>query len=168
MILVAKEAPMTPLRRVWIRVVLAFAIGVGIVVLEVAAYASYERNQSLIGVNIVWLEMLLAFVGAFALAFKWRPLRGGSPAPGAWLADIDSSGLLIPLVMVAGVTVAETIGLIRHVMIDPSTLPISYVHLAFQFIQKWLELGLAALAGSMLARAMSWAASWALNRVRVG
>jgi len=152
---------MTTLHDVRIRVVLAFAIGVGIVLVEAWAYGFQHWYP--IGINIVWLKMLIAFFGSFALAFKWRPLRGESPAPEPWLADLDSSGLLIPLVMVVGVTVMETVGLIRDTMIDPTTLPFNYVALAFQYFNKWLVLGLPALAGSMLARAMSWA----VNRVRV-
>jgi hypothetical protein len=63
------------------------------------------------------------------------------------------------LAMVVGVSIAHTIVLIRDVTIDPTT----HNLLPFEYIIAWIIVGLPALAGSMLARAMSWA----LNRVRV-
>ena len=153
----------------YIRALLAFAVGVGIdLILSADAYAYGERfhHQTLIGINVLWLMLLLPFLCSFALCFKWRPLRGGSPTPGNWLVDLDSSGLLIPLVIVIGMNIAQTIVLIRHTMIGPPTddlLPADYGLLLYEYIMSSLKVGLPALAGSMLARVMSWA----VNRVRV-
>jgi hypothetical protein len=57
------------------------------------------------------------------------------------------------------VSIAHTVVLIRNTTIDPTTRNL----LPFEYITRWITVGLQALAGSMLARAMSWA----LNRVRV-
>jgi hypothetical protein len=154
---------------IWIRVVLAFAIGVGMVLIGWANYliAIYKLAWlEPIGINVAWLELLLPFLCSFALCFKWRPLRGGSPTPGNWLVDLDSSGLLIPLVIVIGLNIAQTIVLIWDTLIGPPTdslLPADYSLLLFEYIMSTLKVGFPALAGSMLARAMSWA----VNRVRV-
>jgi hypothetical protein len=139
-------------------VALAFAIGVGLdLILGGDAYPYGERFQHryLIGINVACLNLLLTFLCSFALCFKCRPLRGGKPTPGAWLVDFDSSGLLIPLTIVIGVSSAHTIVLIRDMMIDPTT----HNLLPFEYIIAWITVGLPALAGSMLARAV--------HRVRV-
>ena len=151
-----------PLGLIWIRVALALAIGVALdLTLGGDAYPYGERfqHQYLIGINVAWLNLLLAFFCSFALCFKGRPLRRGNSTPGAWLVDFDSSGLLIPLAIVIGVSIAHTIVLVRDMMIDPTT----HNLLPFEYIIAWITVGLPALAGSMLARAMSWA----VNRVRV-
>jgi hypothetical protein len=139
----------------------AFAIGVGIDLVPGAdayPYGQRFQHQYLIGINVAWLNVLLPFLCSFALCFKWRPPRGQAPAPAAWLVDWDSSGVLIPLVMVIGLTVTHTIVLVRDMTIDPTT----HSLLPFEYLFMWVTVGLPALAGSMLARAMSWA----VNRVR--
>lgn len=147
---------MTPGALTWIRAALAFAVGVGIVLMTWAAYLS--------GINVGWLELLLPFLASFALSFKWRPLHGGSPAARNWLVDFDSTGLLIPLVIVIGYNVGQTIVLMRdRGPPTDSVLPADYSQLLFEYITSSLKMGLLALAGSMLARLMSWA----VHRVRV-
>jgi hypothetical protein len=139
---------------IYIRTVLAFAIGVGIdLILFADAYPYGERyqHQSLVGISIYWLGPLLTLLGSFALDFKGRNRRGGSPAPG-WIADFDSFGLLIPSVIVIGQTITHTIVLIRDVTIDPTT----HNLLPFEYIFAWIAVGVPAVAGSMLARAISW------------
>ena len=156
------ERPMRPGALICIRVALAFAAGVGLdLILGGDAYPYGERfqHQYLIGINVVWLDLLFAFLCSLALCFNRRPLRGENRTLAPWLAEFDSSGLLIPLAMVVGVSIAHTIVLIRDVTIDPTT----HNLLPFEYIIAWIIVGLPALAGSMLARAMSWA----LNRVRV-
>jgi hypothetical protein len=146
---------------IWIRVLLAFAIGAGMVLIGWANYLIAVHKLAWlepIGMNAAWLEVLLPFLCSFALCFKWRPLRGGSPAPGNWLVDLDSSGLLIPLVIVIGLNIAQTIVLIWEY--DDRT---DYSLVLVEYIMSSLKVGVPALAGSMLARAMSWA----VNRVRV-
>ncbi len=139
---------------IYIRTALAFAIGVGIdLVLFADAYPYGERyqHQSLIGISISWLGPLLAFLCSFALDFKRRGPRGESPAPG-WIAKFDSLALLIPAAMVIGLTVTHTIVLIRDVTIDPTT----HNLLPFEYIFAWVAVGVPAVAGSMLARAIFW------------
>jgi len=117
-------------------------------------------NTSISSVSdVVWLDLLFAFLCSLALCFNRRPLRGENRTLAPWLVEFDSSGLLIPLAMVVGVTIAHTIVLIRDVMIDPTT----HNLLPLEYIIALITVGLPALAGSMLARAMSWA----LNCVRV-
>jgi hypothetical protein len=65
--------------------------------------------------------------------------------------------------MVIGLTLTETVVLIRDTLADPAGAPLDYGFLAFQYIEEWVKLGVPALAGSMLARAMSWA----VKRARV-
>ena len=123
--------------------------------------ASGRSTRSLAGNNVYLVAPLLALVCAFALNFKGQNqgLAGKSSAPGAWLRDLNSSGFLIPWVLGIGLTVSHTIVLIRDVIIDPTT----HTLLPFEYILAWLTVGVPALAGSMLARATSWA----INRVRV-
>jgi hypothetical protein len=145
----------------YIRTVLAFVIGVGIdLILFADAYPYGERyqHQSLIGFSIFWLGPLLAFLCSFALDFKRRDSRGESPASG-WIAKFDSLGLLLPSAMVIGLTITHTIVLIRDMIIDPTT----HNLLPFEYIFAWIAVGVPAVAGSMLARAMFWV----FNRFRV-
>jgi len=144
----------------YIRTLLALAISVAIdLILFADAYPYSERyqHQSLIGINVIWLALLLAFLGACALGFRRKHLREGGSARG-WIANIDSSDLLIPSAIVIGQTVTHTIVLIRDVTIDPTT----HNLLPFEYIFMWIVVGIPAVAGSMLTRAMSWA----LNRFR--
>lgn len=146
----------------YIRTTLAFAIGVGIdfiLFAEAYPYGERSQHQSLAGNNVYLVAPLLALVCAFALNFKGQDSAGKSPAPGAWLRDLDSRGFLIPWALGIGLTVSHTIVLVRDVIIDPTT----HTLLPFEYIVAWLAAGLPALAGSMLARAMSWA----VNRVRM-
>jgi len=146
----------------YIRTTLAFAIGVGLdFVLFAEAYPYGERfqHQSLADVSVYSVAPLLAFVCAFALNFKGRDSAGKSRAPGAWLADLDSSGFLIPFALLTGLTLSHTTVLIRDVINDPTT----HTLLPFEYVVAWIAVGLPALAGSMLARALTWA----VNRVRV-
>jgi hypothetical protein len=144
-----------------IRATLAFVIGVGldfILFAEAYPYGERSKHQNLADINVYLVAPLLALVCAFALGFKGRASTGKSPAPGAWLRDLDSRGFLIPSALVIGLTLSHTIVLIRDVINDPTT----HSLLPFEYIIAWLAVGLPALAGSMLARAMSWA----VNRVR--
>jgi hypothetical protein len=139
---------------IYIRTALAFAIGVGIdLILFADAYPYGERyqHQSLVGISIYWLGPLLTLVCSFILDFKGRNPRGGSRAPG-WIANFDSFGLLIPAAIVIGQTITHTIVLIRDVTIDPTT----HNLLPFEYIFAWVAVGVPAVAGSMLARAISW------------
>jgi hypothetical protein len=139
---------------IYIRTVLAFAIGVVIdLILFADAYPYGERyqHQSLVGIGIYWIGPLLALLCSFALDFKGRNPRGGSRASG-WIANFDSFGLLIPSVIVIGQTISHTIVLIRDVTIDPTT----HTLLPFEYIFAWIAVGVPAVAGSMLARAFSW------------
>jgi hypothetical protein len=122
-------------------------------------YGECFQHQTLIGINVIWLMLLLPFLCSFALDFKWRHLRGGSPTPGAWLAAFDSRGFLIPSAIVIGLTVTHTTVLIRDMMIDPTTHDL----LPFEYVFAWITVGVPALAGSMLAHAISWI----FNRFRV-
>jgi hypothetical protein len=70
------------------------------------------------------------------------------------MANLDSFGLLIPLVIVAGQTITHTVVLIRDVTIDPTT----HNLLPFEYIFAWIAVGIPAVAGTLLARAISWAA----------
>ena len=145
---------MKPGVAIYIRMVFAFAIGVGIdLILFADAYPYSERypHQSLVGISIYWLGPLLSLVCSFALDFKGRSSRAASRAPG-WIANLDSFGLLIPLVIVIGQTITHTIVLIRDVTIDPTT----HNLLPFEYIFAWIAVGVPAIAGSMLARAISW------------
>lgn len=147
----------------YIRTALAFAIGAGIdFILFAEAYPYGERSQhmSLAGNSVYLVAPLLALVCAFALNFKGQNQGSAekSPTPG-WLRALDDSGFLIPWSLGIGLTVSHTIVLIRDVIIDPTT----HTLLPFEYIFAWLIVGLPALAGSMLARATSWA----VNRVRV-
>ena len=146
----------------YIRTAFAFAIGAGLdFILFAEAYPYNERfhHQSLAGHNVYLVAPLLALVCAFALNFKGRDTAGKNPAPAAWLADLDSRGFLIPSALLIGLTLSHTIVLARDVINDPTT----HTLLPFEYIVAWLAVGLPALAGSMLARAMSWA----VKRVRV-
>jgi hypothetical protein len=145
----------------YIRTAIAFAIGVGIdFILFAEAYPYGERfqHQSLAGSSVYVVVPLLALVCAFALNFKGRGPAGKNPASGAWLRDLDSSGFLIPLALLIGLTLSHTIVLIRDVISDPTT----HTLLPFEYVVAWLTAGVPALAGSMLVRAMSWA----VDRVR--
>jgi len=138
----------------YVRALLAFAVGVGIdLILSADAYAYGERfhHQNLIGINVFWLMLLLPFVCSLTLEFKWRHPGGGSPT----LAALDSRGLLIPSAIVIGLTVTHTIVLIRDMMIDPTTHNLA----PFEYLFAWITVGIPALAGSMLARAISWTVS---------
>jgi hypothetical protein len=146
----------------YIRTAIAFAIGAGIdfiLFAEAYPYGERSQHQSLAGTNVYLVAPVLALVCAFALNFKGQDSAGKGPAPGAWLRDLDSRGFLIPSALVIGLTVSHTIVLIRDVIKDPTT----HTLLPFEYIIAWLTVSLPALAGSMLARAMSWA----VNRVRV-
>ena len=145
----------------YIRTALALAIGAGldfILFAEVYPYGERFQHQSLAGHNVYLVAPLLALLCAFALNFKGQDSAGKSPAPGAWLADLDSRGFLIPSALLTGLTLSHTIVLIRDVINDPTT----HTLLPFEYIVAWLVVGLPALAGSMLARALTWA----VNRVR--
>ena len=145
----------------YIRTTLAFAIGVGtdfILFAQAYPYGERSQHQSLAGTNVYLVAPLLALVCAFALNFKGQGSAGKSPAPWAWLRDLDSDGLLIPSAMLIGLTLSHTIVLIQDVINDPTT----HTLLGLEYIVAWLTVGVPALAGSMLARAMSWA----VNRVR--
>jgi hypothetical protein len=145
----------------YIRTVLAFVTGVGIdLILFADAYPYGERyqHQSLIGISIFWLGLLLAFLCSFALDLKRRDPRGESPDSG-WIAKFDSLGLLIPSAIVIGLTITHTIVLMRDMTIDPTT----HNLLPFEYIFAWIAVGVPAVAGSMLARAMFWV----FNRFRV-
>ncbi len=147
---------------IWIRTTLAFAIGVGIdfiLFAEAYPYGERSQHQSLAGTNVYLVAPLLALVCAFALNFKGQDSARESAAAGAWPRYLDSRGFLIPLAMVIGLTLSYTIMLIRDMINDSTT----HNLLPFEYIIAWLTVGLPALAGSMLARAMSWA----VNRVRV-
>ena len=139
---------------IYIRTVLSFAVGVGIdLILFADAYPYGERyqHQSLVGISIYWLGPLLTLLCSFALGFKEQHSRGGSLDPG-WIANFDSIGLLIPSVIVIGQTITHTIVLIRDVTIDPTT----HNLLPFEYIFAWIAVGIPAVAGSMLARAIYW------------
>ena len=58
-----------------------------------------------------------------------------------------------------GLTITHTIVLIRDVTIDPTT----HNLLPFEYIFMWIAVGVPAVAGSMLARAIFWV----FNRFRV-
>jgi len=136
----------------YMRTLLAFVIGVAIdLILFADTYPYGERyqHQSLVGINVIWLAALLAFLCAFALAFK--PKHGGSSVP-KLIASIGSSSLLIPSVIVIGQTMTHTIVLIYDLTIDPTT----HNLLPFEYIFMWIAVGIPAVAGSMLARAVSW------------
>jgi hypothetical protein len=67
-------------------------------------------------------------------------------------------------VIVIGYNVGQTIVLMRdRGPPTDSVLPADYSQLLFEYITSSLKMGLLALAGSMLARLMSWA----VHRVRV-
>ncbi len=139
---------------IYIRTVLAFAVGAGIdLILFADLYPYGERNehQSLLGISIYWLGPLLTLLCSFALDFKERCPRGGS-LDSRWIANFDSFGLLIPSVIVIGQTITHTIVLIRDVTIDPTT----HNLLPFEYIFAWIAVGVPAVAGSMLARVISW------------
>jgi hypothetical protein len=145
---------------IYIRAVLAFAVGVGIDLIQFAdAYPYGERyhHQSLFGISSYWLGPLLALLCSFALDFKRQNPHGGSSAPG-WIASFDSFGLLIPSVIVVGQTIMHTVVLIRDMTADPTT----HNLLPFEYIFAWIAVGVPAVAGSMLARAISWV----LDRLR--
>jgi len=112
-------------------------------------YGERYQHQSLAGINVIWLAALLAFLCAFVLAFK--PKHRGSSVP-KLIASIGSSSLLIPSVIVIGQTITHTIVLIYDVTIDPTT----HNLLPFEYIFMWIAVGIPAVAGSMLARAVSW------------
>jgi hypothetical protein len=140
----------------YIRTAIAFAIGAGIdfiLFAEAYPYGERSQHQSLAGINVYLVAPVLALVCAFALNFKGQDSAGKGPAPGAWLRDLDSRGFLIPSALVIGLTVSHTIVLIRDVIKDPTT----HTLLPFEYIIAWLTVSLPALAGSMLARATSWA-----------
>jgi hypothetical protein len=139
---------------IYIRIIFAFAIGVGIdLILFADAYPYSERypHQSLAGMSIYWLGPLLSLLCSFALDFKGRSPRAGSRAPG-WIAKFDSFGLLIPLVIVIGQTITHTVVLIRDVSIDPTT----HNLLPFEYVFAWIAVGVPAVTGSMVAHAISW------------
>jgi hypothetical protein len=139
----------------YIRTVFAFAVGVGadlILFADAYPYGARYQHQHLIGINVIWLTLLLSFLCSFALDFNRRHPREGSLTPGTWLGTFDSLGLLIPSAIVAGLTVTHTIVLIRDMIIDPTT----HNLLPFEYIFAWVTVGVPALAGSMLARAISW------------
>jgi hypothetical protein len=145
-----------------IRTALAFAIGVGIdfiLFAEAYPYGERSQHQSLAGTDVYLVAPLLALVCAFALNFKGQDSAGKSPAPGAWLRDLDSGGFLIPSALVIGLTLSHTVVVIRDMINDPTT----HTLLPFEYVIAWLTVGLPALVGSMLACAMSWA----VNRVRL-
>ena len=157
-----EKRPMSPGALMCIRVALAFAGGVSLdLILGADAYPYGVRfqHQYLMGINVAWLTLLFAFLCSLALSFNSQPRRGGNRTLAPWLVEFDSNGLLIPLAMVVGVSIAHTIVLVHDVTIDPTT----HNLLPFEYIIAWITVGLPALAGSLLARAMSWA----LNRVRV-
>lgn len=141
---------MPPGALICIRMALAFAAGVALDLVlagELYPYGERFQHQYLIGINIAWLNLLFSFLCSLALCFDWRLRRGGNAT------------LLIPLAMVAGVSIAHTIVLIRDTRNDPTT----HNLWPFEYITAWITVGLSALVGSTCARAMSWA----LNRVRV-
>ena len=138
----------------YIRALLAVAVGATIDLLLFAdayPYGDRYQHQSLFAINVVWLALLLAFLCAFALDFSRKYARGESPASGL-IASMDSIGLLIPSAIVFGLTIMHTIVLIRDVTIDPTT----HNLLPFEYIFMWIVVGVPAVAGSMLARAISW------------
>jgi hypothetical protein len=139
---------------IYIRTVLAFAVGVGIDLIQFAdayPYGERHRHQSLFDIGVYWLGPLLALLCSFVLGFKGQNPRGGRPVPG-WIASFDSFGLLIPSVIVVGQTITHSVVLIRDVTADPTT----HNLLPFEYIFAWIAVGIPAVAGSMLARAISW------------
>jgi hypothetical protein len=137
-----------------IRILLALAIGVAIDLILFAdayPYGGRYQHQALFGIGVFWLGPLLTVLGSFVLGFKRKHPRGAGPAP-RWIASIDSLGLLIPSAIVTGQTITHTIVLIRDVTIDPTT----HNLLPFEYIFMWIEVGVPAVAGSLLARVISW------------
>jgi hypothetical protein len=137
-----------------IRAALALAIGAGLdFILFADAYPYGERyqHQQLFGIGVILLAAVFAFLCSFTLDFRRKQPRGGSPAPG-WIASLDSFGLLIPSAILIGLTITHTIILIRDLIIDPTT----HNLLPFEYIFGWVTVGIPAVAGSALARAISW------------
>jgi hypothetical protein len=100
----------------------------------------------------IWLTALSVAICAFALDLKQLRPREVNHAREAWLTAFDSCGFLIPSVMVIGLTIIHTVVLIRDTITDPTT----HNLFPFEFIFAWIAAGVPAMAGSMIARAISW------------
>lgn len=95
----------------YIRLALAFAVGVGIDLILFADGYPYDvryRHQSLIGISIYWLGPMITLLCSFVLDFKEPRSYGGAP-DSRWIVDLDSFGLLIPSVVVIGQTITHTL-----------------------------------------------------------
>lgn len=105
-------------------------------------------------VSPFWLTLVLLFLCAFALDLEARRSRGESsppPHPATLLESLDSYGLLIPLAILLGLTIAHTIVLVRDITIDPTT----HNLMPFEYLISWFMAGIPAFAGSILARVVS-------------
>lgn len=124
-----------------------------IVFLDAYPYNLRYQHQPL--VTSFWAMAALPFVGAFVLDFKALRTRPGNAAHAseAWFARLDSLGLLIPIAILAGLTITHTIVLIHDITIDSTT----HNLFPFEYIYAWIVMGIPAVIGSLLARGMCWA-----------
>jgi len=125
-----------------LRVLLALALGVGcdfLVFPDAYPYSEHYRHPlpTVAGISLFWLALVLPFL--CSLAFGCTRLRSR-----IWL---------IPLAILAGLTLTHTIVLVKDVTADPTT----HNLVPFEYLYAWLTVGIPAFIGSALARAICWA-----------
>jgi hypothetical protein len=147
------------------RLVFAFAVGTIFdlfVFRDAFSYSDRDWLGSHIVISPFWLTLVFLFLCCFVLNFKVGHSLGGispSSPPETLLESLDSRGLLIPIVILLGLTITHTVVLIRDTTVDPTT----HNLMPFEYLISWFIVGIPAFIGSILARLVSRL----LNRIRM-
>jgi hypothetical protein len=141
-----------------IRLLVAFAAGALIDLFALRGAFPYGDRNWLGGHAIVipfWFMLALLFFWTFVLDLEVRrlPRENDRPRrPVSLAATLDSYGLLTPFAIALGLTAAHTTVLVRDMLVDPTT----HNLLPFEYLVSWVVIGIPAVIGSLLARAVSW------------
>jgi hypothetical protein len=124
------------------RVLFALALGVScdfLVFPDAYPYSEHYRHPlpAVAGISIFWLALVLPFMCSLALGRARRQARA----------------VVIPLAIVAGLTLTHTVVLVKDVAADPTT----HNLVPFEYLYAWITVGIPAFIGSALARAICWA-----------
>jgi len=139
------------------RFVFAFTVGALFdlfVMRDAFSYSDRDWLGSHIVISPFWLTLVFLFLCSFVLDFKMQHSRGGTPPPPhpvTLCGALDLHGLLIPFVILLGLTITHTIVLIRDTIIDPTT----HNLMPFEYILSWFIAGIPTFIGSILARVVS-------------
>ncbi|HXP04111.1 MAG TPA: hypothetical protein VN808_08325 [Stellaceae bacterium] len=123
-------------------VLFALALGLGcdfLIFPDAYPYSEHYRHPlpTVAGISLFWLALVLPFMCSLALGCTRRRARVA----------------VIPLAIVAGLTLTHTIMLVKDVAADPTT----HNLVPFEYLYAWITVGIPAFIGSALARAICWA-----------